>query len=636
LKDKRAEREWVLPKNDCWETLLFYDGDNLSLAQKKSFDHIQVECIKDADNITTPPSLHTIVTIKHLCAGIKTKKHIIIYPEIAAFNIFLEIEGERALGNLAYSHVDRFAHSLKTGRFTAVEIKTGTDYTNDLISEKEGSISKDKKDIFQIKGNILFLEDKLGNGVFFYKESPVSLSLSVSTRWDFYLDFQQVSMIGLGFNEANPNISRTSYSLGLGVYSGGKDYRLAALREYQMYRYRIKPDEGYATLSNDWGTSSRLDEKKVISDMETASQIGISQHTMDAGWCKFWDEIDRQAFPGGFIHLKKISEKTKVSMGLWMMPMLSEKGSLPAKHPSWVAKTNDNIPCEELTFEIWGKKKTLYSLDLCHPECFKWKKKFFLKMFRKFGIKFFKLDFSQLNLYQSEYGDFYDHYQSYERLIREVKEEEPCIWFSFDATRRNRPVYHFALKYGSVFLENRYRNLNYKPYKTLASLWQMASYIPPQRIEIEICPGEPKYSSSYLFATAMFAIPLFWGFLFKIPESSKKEFASIIRLYSEHYINIRKGIILPLGKKPNGKSWTGFQSHNFKENSGYLLIFREDNPFKENSFKLRYIEGEKIKFISLLKKGEVVLKSQFEQKVKFILPKKRTFNLYYYELDFAK
>jgi hypothetical protein len=91
-------------------------------------------------------------------------------------------------------------------------------------------------------------------------------------------------------------------------------------------------------------------------------------------------------------------------------------------------------------------------------------------------------------------------------------------------------------------------------------------------------------------------------------------------------------MILPVGKEPSGKSWTGFQS--IKENEGYLLVFRELTNNKQENLETYFEPGIWIEFIPIL--GE---RRKFRQKVNdagtipILLSQPNSFVLYKYIKD---
>jgi len=643
FRNKVSGKEWVTPGTYGDEVKIVHSEGYFSLSNSIYFDNVDVQVEIDKNPLHTA-NIHTIITLKSTQNSLSNlenyfiiKKHIIIYPDTPALRIYLEIYSKIPLGNLSYSMVDSIGVKGKDAYVTAVELHDFTDATNNLVSKTEEKYKS--SEILRLKGNLLFFEEESGEGLFIWKESPVSSSRLNSTLWDFKVGPEQIGIVGIGFEKINQQVYRRTYGLGIGFYNNKreKDYGIAALKDYQKARYNIKPEKGYEVTCNGWGDqpyANVINEAKILEELKLAKKLGVTQLTIDAGWSTGdSEEIDKNKFPNEFYSLKEKCSEYGTILGLWIMPMMVREKSLTLqKHPEWIARTNNNTPCEIMN----DKQGIVYGMDLCHPGFFNHMKNFILGMYKKYSIKLFKLDAYQLNQYDTKYGDVYEHYRAFERLLEEIHNLEPEIRFSMDATRANRPIYHFALDYGSIFLENRYKYkkennpTKYKPYKTLNNLWQLSSYIPPQKLEIEFCADEDSYSISYLFSIAMFAIPLFWGFLQNISEKSQKELIPLIKIYKEHRDDIHQGHIFPIGDQPTGKSWTGFQSHNFQTNSGYIIIYRENNCFEEHVFYPKFMGGKKVKFVSISDCSNDLIKPAHRSSISFKLSEKNSFRLYKY------
>ena len=170
----------------------------------------------------------------------------------------------------------------------------------------------------------------------------------------------------------------------------------------------------------------------------------------------------------------------------------------------------------------------------------------------------------------------------------------------------------------------------------------LSKYVPAERLQVEFLnkwrnqnnygndPFAPSsYSFDYLFAITMAAQPLAFFDAGALPKKAFDQ-EGLIKRYRTIQLDFHKGIILPVGDEPSGKSWTGFQS--MKEDEGYLLIFRELNS--ESSVQLKtYLEsGASVELTPLFGDGKKskqrVLKSGM---ISVSLPKKNSYVMYKYK-----
>ncbi|HBK32221.1 MAG TPA: alpha-galactosidase, partial [Porphyromonadaceae bacterium] len=213
-----------------------------------------------------------------------------------------------------------------------------------------------------------------------------------------------------------------------------------------------------------------------------------------------------------------------------------------------------------------------------------------------------------------------------------------------DVTADKRFGYLYKNEYGNIFLENRYTDFgNYYPYWTLRNLWCLSKYVPAQNLQIEFLNKwrneniykndtfAPKsYDFEYLFAITMMAQPLAWMEAHNLPAEAFS-LGKVIEKYRTIQQDIHKGDILPIGEKPDGRSWTGFQS--LQDNQGYFLVFRELNDQANSMMKTWLKPGAKIRLKYLLGNGtdfEVTVNERGE--VPFSLKTANHYGLYKYTI----
>jgi hypothetical protein len=98
----------------------------------------------------------------------------------------------------------------------------------------------------------------------------------------------------------------------------------------------------------------------------------------------------------------------------------------------------------------------------------------------------------------------------------------------------------------------------------------------------------------YLFATVMLASPLAWMEMQHLSVPDRKLLARVVAAYKKEREALFNAEVLPVGKEPNGASFTGFQMISDAKN-GYLLLFRENTADAKGAFNLVDIGSKRIR-----------------------------------------
>lgn len=481
--------------------------------------------------------------------------------------------------------LDQISLSGKHWQVKAVEFFDVTDWNNNLVSEK--SFISYRKNIY--RGNLLFAENKeIGAGLFFLKEAPSSGVQIAYSGGDFVADAGHFMVTGLGINGSDLLVDnwRRAYGSVVGVFNGGEIGQLTALRSYQKNIRKLLPARDEMVMMNTWGDrsqDSKINEKFSLVEVEKAAELGITHFQIDDGWQtgkspnsatakgsfkNIWDNPDYWKpdpikYPNGLHPIVTRGKELGVEICLWFNPSVQDD------YADW-------------------EKDAQAMIDL----------------YREYGIRTFKIDGLAIPTKKSE--------ANLRKLFNRVLEQtNNNVVFNLDATAGRRGGFHMFNEYGNIFLENRYTDWqNYYPYWTLRNLWQLSKYVPAEKMQVEFLNkwrnsekygddvfAPNNYSFEYLFATTMAAQPLAWFEGSGLPN----EAMAVKRLISD-YKNIQHdfhlGTILPIGDEPSGRSWTGFQSINGK--TGYLLIFRENNPNKKAAIKTWLAEKTRVKCTPVL------------------------------------
>ena len=106
---------------------------------------------------------------------------------------------------------------------------------------------------------------------------------------------------------------------------------------------------------------------------------------------------------------------------------------------------------------------------------------------------------------------------------------------------------------------------------------------------------------------------------------------ALIERYKEVQHDFHRGVILPVGDEPSGRSWTGFQSVDGER--GYLIFFREQNPDRKARIETWLPENSKVRLTPVLGSGKAaVQKTGRRGTLEVELPAPNDYTMYRYEL----
>ncbi len=511
--------------------------------------------------------------------------------------------------------LDQISLEGKHWKLSSVEFLDYSDYNNTLVRPYNGLSYHENV----YRGNLLFFHNlENDNGLFFLKEASCSRAQLSYPGADFITNFGQVKIIGMGLTTADLSTREwvKAYGSVVGVYAGGEEDQLTALRKYQKSLRILAPERNEFIMMNTWGDRgnlSRLTEDFCIRQIEACAKMGITHFQLDYGWqqgqdaggylniydkyADFWTP-NKKLFPNGLDPVVERGKELGVKVCLYLNPSLQ----------------NDN--------EDWEKDANSI-----------------INMYKEYGISAFKVDGQKMmtKIAETRTRKMFEKIQ---------KETNGNVFLNLDITAGIRGGYFMYNEYGSFFLENRYTAWgNYYPFWTLRNLWMLSKYFPAERLQIEFpnkwknqdkYPGDDifvpaNYSFDYLFATTMAAQPLVWMDVADLPEEALST-GRLIRKYKTIQHDFHQGVILPIGDEPSGKSWTGFQS--IGDGKGYLLVFREYNKKPEGHIKVYLKPGSRISLVPVLGDGSNMKQKVSEEGLLTIkLSKENSFVLYQYNID---
>lgn len=573
------------------------------------------------------------ITITQYIQTLIVQRVITIYPKVPAIATHYQFKGSSAARWLNQSTLqlgmiedNSFTTSVEDAprlgsvslsgkhyRIRAVSFQDATDHHNNLVREQE--IIPYHKPI-TLAANVLLINDDEGKQSFFVvKESPLGASQQAYPGFDFVISRDRINITGVGVSSADlHNDWTTAYGYALGLAEDNQVSILKALRQYQKTK---SSEQDEMVLMNTWGDrgrDSRMSESFVLAELEKATKLGITHLQLDDGWQAglsrnsankqglMWDDWTTeswlphpQRFPNGLGRVVQRARELNIEIGLWFNP----------------SKAN--------SYRQWQRDAKIIS-----------------DLHQQWGIRVFKIDGIELADKKSE--------ENVRRMFDAVKHDsEGRVIFNLDVTAGKRLGYHYFTEYGNIFLENRYTDWgNYYPHWTLRNLWQLARYVPPEKLQIEFLNkwrntakypvndsfAPQQYSFEYLVAITLMAQPLAWLEAANLPEEAYR-ISDLLNRYHQHRKEIHKGIILPVGEEPDGTQWTGFQSKG--DQQGYFLVFREATSSASSRITTFLQPYQKVRLEHLAGDGKSFTSTVDPNgRIEFSLPKPRTFALYRY------
>ncbi len=412
---------------------------------------------------------------------------------------------------------------------------------------------------------------------------------------------------GLLPREVLPDRYRNAWASWCICYDGGDDRRELAFKQFGRLRFPIDPDRDAYVMANTWGSGSTTPgdtgrdyagEKVVLNEIDSCADLGIEVQQIDDGWqvevgatswqCDAW-RPHAERYPDGWARVRARAAERGVGMGLWA-----------AAQP---------ISLEDL----------------------KWN-------FDTGGFGYYKLDFANLN-----------NHEAIEELMAKVR---AFVLYTRHAARVNWDVteisrrygYFFAREYGLLYLENRKPRIpsptTYRPHTVLRDVWQLSRYINLTKIQCSVQNLDavnPErsdarlYNHAYNVAITLMGTPLFFQLTSRYSEAARDAIRPLLAAYKAHRREMFAGYVFPIGSKPDGRSWPGFQCHVPDADAGYLTIFRElHNTAAEQTIALKFLASKTITLTDLMRNETSTVTVGDDGSVDFTIDTPADFRFYRY------
>lgn len=632
--DKRAQRTWECP-------LTVPDTELPGLPAPSAPAVFKQRCVPESEVLGE----HIEVVVEVQCGSLALRHVFRLFEGCPAIGYTLFVKGRAAarwdaaavaVGDRANiedvagvgaaedggAALDRLALPGTHWRLTAVEFTDITDRNNNLVREQ--TVLPYRSGL-RLSGNLLLATPLLDPeaSLFWLKEAPCSGVQLASLGADFEVKKGELRMLGLGLAPADvePDAWVRAYGSVLGVADGGRLGVLTALRQYHKTRRRRRKLRDDMVLMNTWGDRSQdksVGEAFALAELDRGHRLGVTHFQLDDGWQK--GRSHNSAFKDG------------------VFPDIAQMPDYWTPHPERFPRGLG--PVAERGREL-GIEVCLWFNPSCAGHYAAWQRDAdaLIALHRAHGVRTFKMDGIHIPDKRSE--------TNLRRLFDAVVAATAGqAVFNLDVTAMRRFGYNYFAEYGNLFLENRYTDwTNYYPHWTLRNLWQLASYVPPETLQIEFLnvwrnadkypTDDPLAPCRVPFETAMAitlaAQPLAWLESTRLPDEAF-EAARLLTVYRHVMRELHDGTTLPIGDEPDGVAWTGFQSIIKDGRHGFLIVLREhsaDNAAQvrtwlppDTAITLRRLAGDG---------ADQDLRTDAQGRLRFVLPRPWTYAFYRYE-----
>jgi alpha-galactosidase len=492
--------------------------------------------------------------------------------------------GPKKSENVEMDMLERLSLSAFHAELTVVDLMDRTDSHDNLAAERVFRLGP--KETIKASTCLAMLKDPLADaGLILLKHAPLPDVRPVKSTEDVIASDRLLRLRGHGAGAEGQG-----YAWSVIAWKGNQWERTAALHKLQACLRPYRPGRDGLLASNTWGDrnrDARINEAFVRAEIEAGAKLGVDVCQVDDGWQKGITANSSQAAKGG------------VWNGFWAAdPQFWTPR--PDRFPNGLESTVALAKAKNMGFGLWFAPDS--SNDFANREK---DAAVLIDLYQRHGIRNIKIDGVKAHTKAAEIN----LQKLFQRIRLETKGE---LAIDLDVTAEVRPGYFGAIQVGPLYLENRYTDWRgWFPHATLRNLWQLAWYVPPQRLRMEFLnplrnqakygddPLAPKhYPKEYPFATTLVANPLAFFEVSNLPPEAAKPIAALAQVWRKHREELHTGIVLPIGDCPSGASWTGFCSRH--DNSAQILVFRERTreatsqmvlPFPAGNWKVERLAG---------------------------------------------
>ena len=425
-------------------------------------------------------------------------------------------------------------------------------------------------------GNVFRFDDRVsGCSLMLVKHAPTASSELCRPEADLTLRGTTAAVLhgcGIDFSQTYSE-EIPAYASAVGV--GPTDAMQDAFADWNRAHRAHALPRGTVIMSNTWGDRSQdaaVCEDFILRELAVAHTLGIEVLQIDDGWQSgttansklkkggvwegyyaddpgFWT-VHPDKFPHGLAPLSRRAASLGIALGLWFSPDSSS--------------------------DFMNYERDIETLWQLYTDC---------------GIRYFKLDGVKIRNKICE--------KRFIALMETLAQRSSGqICFNLDVTAEDRFGYLYGMRFGTLFVENRYTDFgNYYPHRTFRNLWTLSSLIPPQRLQMEFLnlrrnpqnytdfPFAPAlYGADYVFATVLPANPLAWMELTGLGEEDRNALQKIIGIRRKYAAELADAYVSPIGEIPDGTHFPGYMLRGAA--CVHLLFFREGTRDDTHRFPL--------------------------------------------------
>lgn len=460
---------------------------------------------------------------------------------------------------------------------TACELHEATDVHQNLVHERRYLLHP--SEAIALAGNLFALDDPAtGAGLLFVRSAPLPYARPVACAADLWLRGGTLLIAGNGLDADGG----AGYPSTVVAYAGGVPGRIAALQRLQRALRRYDPKRDGLALCNTWGDRSRdgrLSEAFMLEEIRAAVRLGFDAVQIDDGW------------------QRGVTQNSVTKGGVWEGFWKADPGFWqphPERFPRGLKPVAEAARAAGLRFGLWFAPDS--SDDFA-----RWREDadVVLGFHGEHAVDYVKVDGVKMRSKRGErnIAAFYDAV---------IDGSGGAVVMDQDVTDEVRPGFLAMMHTGPLFVENRYSDWgSWWPHATARNLWQLAHWIDPLRLRMELLntarnqdrygdhPLAPaRYSPGWLFASVMAANPLGWFEAQGLPPAYLDEVGALARRWRAHRAAIHGGAIIPVGDAPDGASWFGFVSVAADGLSAHAIVLRERSPRAVRAFPVPLARAE--------------------------------------------
>ena len=393
--------------------------------------------------------------------------------------------------------------------------------------------------------------------------------------------------------------------------------------QYAQYLQRRSPrwDKGAITFNSNGvdgdristGAKDDMDFAEVERQAAVARRLGVETFILDDGWQAIsgdWcpdspecpeprngdDPKFAPRFPDAdFSAVREVLGDMK--LGLWMSPMhFNPASQAAARNPGWICQpvgsataaanvADPDSGSNEAGIGQWNPegvgqdgKLVDYIEGRIRRAIDEWK------------VSYFKFDFlAWLDCAGAMPVSAYEYRESFLRMLDRLSADHPTVTFQIDETNDYRTFPFESVTRGPSWYANGGPDAN----EALHNLWVLSPHVPAYTIGQQTLAGErDRRSTDYLMAVALAS---HWTYFTDLTRFTDEQVATAARWGQIYKANRERftQLTYPLLDDPlPGDTWTALQPWNLDDQSGALLVYRQDAPAEVTTVALRGIRGD--------------------------------------------